>query len=109
MAQEVLTKLIIQLLRHDITAINIGNGACPSTGLDTAVTNANGQFSFNNLPAGTYCVSYSALTDGNDLILIPGGPTYPQRGSGGYYQTVNLAAVENKTTVKFGFAWQFFN
>ncbi len=89
--------------------LHIGNGACPSTGLATAVTNANGVYSFNGLPSGTYCVSYSALTDGNDVILIPGGPTYPQRGSDGFYQTVTIAEGENLTNVNFGFAWQFYN
>jgi hypothetical protein len=89
--------------------LHIGSGACPSTGLATAVTNANGVYSFNGLLAGTYCVSYSALTDGNDVILLPGGPTYPQRGADGFYQTVTITEGENMTNVNFGFAWQFFN
>ncbi len=89
--------------------LHIGSGACPSTGLATAVTNANGVYSFSGLPAGTYCVSYNALTDGNDVILIPGGPTYPQRGSAGYHQTVTIAEGENNSSVNFGYAWQFFN
>jgi hypothetical protein len=60
------------------------------------------------LAAGTYCVFYSPLTDGNDKILIPGGPTYPERGEAGLSQTVVLGAGEQKE-VNFGFAWQFFN
>jgi hypothetical protein len=89
--------------------LHLGVGACPSTGLDTAVTNANGEFAFTGLSAGTYCVSYSALTDGNDSILIPGGPTFPERGENGFYQSVTLAEGENATGVDFGYAWQFYN
>jgi hypothetical protein len=89
--------------------MRLGAGACPSTGLATAVTNSNGAYSFGGLPAGTYCVSYNPLGDGNDSILIPGGPTYPIRGSGGNQQTVTLNPGENKGSVNFGWAFQFFN
>ncbi len=89
--------------------MRLGAGACPSTGLATAVTNANGAYSFNGLAAGIYCVSYNPLGDGNDSILIPGGPTYPIRGSGGERQTVDLDPGENAASVNFGWAWQFFN
>jgi hypothetical protein len=89
--------------------LHLGGGACPSTGLDTAVTNANGEYTFTGLSVGTYCVSYSALTDGNDSILIPGGPTFPERGENGFYQTVTLAEGENALGVDFGYAWQFYD
>lgn len=89
--------------------LHLGAGACPSTGLDTTATNAFGEYSFDNLNAGTYCVSYSAHTDGNDTILIPGGPTFPFRGEDGYYRTIELAPGENKIDVDFGFAWQFYD
>jgi hypothetical protein len=89
--------------------LHIGNGPCPSTGLATAVTNANGVYRFSSLPAGTYCVSYSALMDGNDAILIPGGPTFPQRGADGFYQTVTITEGENNSNANFGFAWQFYD
>jgi hypothetical protein len=88
--------------------LHLGSGICPSTGLATAVTDGSGAFRFDALGAGTYCVSYDALTDGNDAILIPGGPTYPERGQAGYSQSVTLAAGEN-AEIKFGFAWQFYN
>lgn len=89
--------------------LHLGSGACPSTGLATAVTNGSGAYSFDALAAGTYCVSYDPLGDGNDAILIPGGPTYPVRGSGGEKQTVDLDPGENATSVNFGWAWQFFD
>jgi hypothetical protein len=89
--------------------LHLGSGPCPSTGLDITMTNADGEYLFTGLSAGTYCVSYNALTDGNDTILIPGGPTYPERGENGYFQSVTLAEGENATGVDFGYAWQFFN
>ena len=89
--------------------IHIGSGPCPSTGLDTTATNALGEYSFDNLSAGTYCVSYSNLSDGNDTILIPGGPTYPSRGDDGFYYTIDLGPGEDRSDVDFGYAWQFYD
>jgi hypothetical protein len=88
--------------------LHLGAGACPASGLAVAVTDSEGRYQFGNLAAGTYCVSYDPLADGNDSILIPGGPTYPIRGEAGLAQTVLLAAGETKD-VNFGFAWQFYN
>jgi hypothetical protein len=88
--------------------LHIGSGACPAAGTATAVTDASGNYRFDGLAAGTYCVYYSPLTDGNDTILIPGGPTYPERGEAGLSQMVVLSAGEEKE-VNFGFAWQFFS
>lgn len=86
--------------------IHLGSSACPSTGFSTATTDANGQYAFTGLTAGTYCVSFNALTDGNDSILIPGGLTYPTVG-GTPQVTVNLLVSQNMTGVAFGWMWQF--
>lgn len=88
--------------------IHLGSGACPSTGLATTITDANGQFAFPGLTAGTYCVSFNALTDGNDSILIPGGLTYPTVG-GTPQVSVTLLISQNMTGVAFGWMWQFGN
>jgi hypothetical protein len=88
--------------------LHLGSGACPAASLPTAVTDSAGNYRFDGLAAGTYCVYYSPLTDGNDVILIPGGPTYPERGEDGASQTVELAAGQEKE-VNFGYAWQFYN
>lgn len=88
--------------------IHLGSGACPSTGFTTTTTDANGQYAFNGLSAGTYCVSFNALTDGNDSILIPGGLTYPTVGETPQV-TVTLLISQNMTGVAFGWMWQFGN
>jgi len=86
--------------------LHLGSGACPSTGYATTTTDANGQYAFTGLTAGTYCVSFNALTDGNDSILIPGGLTYPTIG-GAPQVTVDLLTSQNMTGVAFGWMWQF--
>ena len=89
--------------------LHLGAGACPSTGLATTTTNANGEYAFEGLEAGTYCVSFDALTDGNDVILIPGGPTFPIRGEGGNQRTEELASGDDLADIDFGWAWQFYD
>jgi hypothetical protein len=37
--------------------ITLGEGSCPSSGLRSGTTGANGRVSFGNLPSGTYCIS----------------------------------------------------
>ena len=89
--------------------LHLGLGACPSTGLAAAITNAAGEYTFGALSAGTYCVSYDSLTDGNDSILIPGGPTYPIRAEAGFQRTVELLPDESQIDINFGYAFQFFD
>jgi hypothetical protein len=89
--------------------LHLGAGPCPSTGLATTLTNAQGTYAFDGLSAGAYCVSYNNLTDGNDTVLIPGGPTYPFRDDAGFYQTVELLPDENQANVDFGYAFQFYD
>jgi len=68
--------------------LHLGAGPCPSTGLATTVTNADGEYIFSGLSSG---------------------PTFPERGEDGFYQTVNLAEGEDAIGVDFGYAWQFYN
>lgn len=89
--------------------LHLGAGACPSTGKATAVTDSSGEYVFTSLSPGTYCVSYDSLSDGNDVLLIPGGPTYPVRGEAGFEQTVELEPGVDQLEINFGYAYQFFN
>jgi hypothetical protein len=73
--------------------------------LGTAVTNAEGEYRFEGLKGGKYCVSYGIYVGANKEILIPGSPTYPERGDAGYWQTVELAEGQD-LAVDFGYAWE---
>jgi hypothetical protein len=87
--------------------LHLGSGACPSTGLTTTSTAPDGSYSFTGLAAGTHCILVDALNDGNDLVLIPGGWTYPARGDNPQYTTQSLSPGENVTGVNFGWDYQF--
>ncbi|MBW8012344.1 MAG: hypothetical protein FVQ83_14110 [Chloroflexi bacterium] len=87
--------------------LHLGSGACPSTGLETAITDANGLYSFSPQPAGTYCVSITPLADGNDLVLIPGGFSFPSAGGVSQTVTVTTLAGVDVTDVNFGWDFQF--
>ncbi|MGB7539394.1 MAG: choice-of-anchor Q domain-containing protein [Anaerolineales bacterium] len=88
--------------------LRLKSGPC-ATGSDlmTAVTGSEGEYSFSGLAAGTYCVSADALGDGNDLVLIPGGWSYPD-GDGGVAQSeIVLADGEVRADINFGWDYQF--
>lgn len=84
--------------------VALGSGACPSTGLATANTDANGMYTFIGLSAGTYCVSIDFSDPTNETILIPGGWTYPNEDSA---TTVTIGWGEYRSDVNFGWDYQF--
>jgi hypothetical protein len=69
--------------------ITLGQGACPADGYRTAVTDAQGRYSFPDLPYGTYCVGAVHTTPWP--IDVPS-------------VTVSLAPGQNKT-VNFALPW----
>ncbi len=73
--------------------VRLGKGACGSTGLANTSTAGNGSFSFNNLEAGTYCVSVNVTTTCGGWIAT----TATQR-------TVTVRAGENTVVAWFGYA-----
>jgi CSLREA domain-containing protein len=88
--------------------LRLKSGTCAAgTDLTTAVTDAAGEYSFSALAAGTYCVTADALHDGNDLVLIPGGWTYPTRGANPVQTEIVLGDGEAHAGVNFGWDYQF--
>ncbi len=85
--------------------LHIGRGACPVVGATTVVTNSNGEYTLSGLGAETYCISVDALGDGNDLVLIPGGWTYPTPGE--IQQMAQVTVPADATDVDFGWDYQF--
>ncbi len=84
-------------------AISLGEGECPSTGLATTETDANGEFGFAQLPAGTYCVSVDPLAVANGDILLPGAFSAPQGDFGEW----TIAVEEGQVTTNVDFGWDF--
>jgi hypothetical protein len=88
--------------------VRIGTGPCPITLILTETpTDANGEYSFPELFAGTYCVTVDALLPPNDSILIPGSWTAPDRGENPQEVEITLAEDEDLTDVNFGWDYQF--
>jgi hypothetical protein len=75
-------------------AVQLGQGACPSSGYTSASIGASGQYAFPNIPIGAYCVRYSEPSPpALDFHLTTPDPV-----------SVTLAADEAKT-VNFGANW----
>ncbi|OGO48544.1 MAG: hypothetical protein A2Z30_02350 [Chloroflexi bacterium RBG_16_64_43] len=87
--------------------VKLGAGACPASGLASAVTGADGGFSFGGLNAGAYCISSNAQTDGNDAVLIPGSWTAPVRNSGPDPEIVELTLADGEAQSGVNLGWDF--
>jgi hypothetical protein len=87
--------------------VDLGAGACPSTGLDTTVTRSDGRYSFGPLDAGTYCVSVNPLSEANISVLIPGSFTFPVRFAEAAEYSITLGGGELSENNNFGWDFQF--
>lgn len=85
--------------------VSLGEGECPAAGLETAVTDENGDYLFANLPAGTYCVSVDPLNEENSETLLPGAWTFPQTNVNSVTLTVD--GSQSITDVNFGWDYKF--
>jgi hypothetical protein len=84
--------------------VSLGAGGCPSTGLATAVTDAQGAYVFDNLQAGSYCLSIDTAASGNNQALQAGDWTYPTVGQN--TQVVSLEVGQQINEVNFGWSPQ---
>ncbi|MDH5607184.1 MAG: hypothetical protein OEY93_09865, partial [Anaerolineae bacterium] len=85
--------------------LDLGKGACFSTGFKTATTNNSGNYSFDNLQPGKYCVSITANLHGNDSDLIPGYWSFPYTLSITASYTITVDGGVIVTGINFG--WDF--
>lgn len=82
--------------------LQLGAGACPSTGVASTTTAADGTYLFDNVLPGTYCVSINPLGATNSAILIPGGWSFPNLSGA---VTVEIGHNEDINGISFG--WDF--
>ncbi len=86
--------------------VTLGVGNCPSAGLAQTFTGAGDvSYRFDNLPAGTYCVTIDPLDDANRLNLLPGQWTFPGPLSGAMSLAVDFISGVQVPNVNFG--WDF--
>lgn len=85
--------------------VELGEGACPSTGFETAETDEDGDFVFVDLPAGTYCVSIDTDDPRNSTFQEEGVWTFPAGSDGAV--SITLADGEINTDVNFGWDYAF--
>jgi hypothetical protein len=82
--------------------LELGLGSCPSTGFAESQSGANGTFIFDNVPAGTYCVSIDPGRDPNGELLGSAPWTHPAYGQGVSRITVTLREGGETRLVNFG-------
>lgn len=84
--------------------VSLGEGECPAVGLETAVTDEDGDYAFADLSAGVYCVSIDELDEAN-ADLLPGIWTAPESGEATIEITLEIGEV--RTGVNFGWDYEF--
>jgi hypothetical protein len=85
----------------------LGAGSCLAPAFYASTdSNSAGYFLFIDLPAGVYCLSLNPLTDGNDRLLIPGGPSNWPTVGGVLLITIELGPGENRVDIAIGWEWQ---
>ncbi len=85
--------------------VHLGSGPCPSTNMGVKFTDANGEYSFDYLPAGMYCISVDALE--NASVLVPGEWTSPAIDGSLAQGTFNLLEGSSLQNIDFGWRYQF--
>ena len=91
--------------------IGLADGACPTDGtfaddsalVSTTLTDGSGQYRFENLPEGTYCVFMDALDEEMVDLLIPGNWTWPGTGVGRY----TFVLDPGEETLDLDFGWDY--
>ena len=86
--------------------ILLQTGACATDNpvAVSAVTDALGRYTFNNLNPGTYCVFMNAARPENAPLLLPGDWTFPTRGI--WYHELNMLPGAQAYAVNFGWDYQ---
>ncbi|MGD8622169.1 MAG: NBR1-Ig-like domain-containing protein, partial [Anaerolineales bacterium] len=80
---------------------------CPTSGLATQLTRADGYYIFDSLHAGTYCVSIDSLAASNAAQLLPGSWTAPRTSSSQSAITITLSEGERRGAIEFGWDYHF--
>ena len=97
---------------HDVS-VKLHNTTCAmsasSSTFNTDSTGIGGDYRFDHLNAGDYCVEIDMADEDNIAVLVPGGWTYPSAGgTGGTIQVdVSLTPGETVDDVHFGWDYQF--
>lgn len=86
--------------------VRIGSGSCPSSNLGVTFTDQDGEYLFQGLEPGTYCLSVNVMD--NTSVLIPGGFTYPAGVESDLaYQEVTIGEDDLVKNNDFGWMYQF--
>lgn len=83
--------------------VDLGEGACPSAGFETTVTDEDGDYVFVDIPAGTYCISINSASEENANLLETGLWSFPEDGEA----TVTIEVADGDIATGNNFGWDY--
>jgi hypothetical protein len=87
--------------------VTLGEGACPSFGLASTQSGADGLYLFSGLGAGTYCVEIDPGHEQNAALLLPGRWTYPPIDDPASPNRMTVTLEDAEVRADLYFAWDF--
>jgi hypothetical protein len=87
--------------------VALGFGACPSPGIATTKTGADGFYLFTGLQAGTYCVQIDPNQETNAPLMMPGSWTSPTVSEAGGIASVSVTLAEGEVKTDIYFGWDY--
>ncbi len=87
--------------------LELHSGSCESAVVASAISDANGTYSFNNLADGDYCITIDLANELNQKVLIPGGWTHPTTVTSIVVLSESIQNNEAITGLNFGWDYQF--
>lgn len=86
--------------------VDIGEGACPSSGLAVTMTDNEGLYLFSGLDDGVYCVGIDVENPINAAVLDHGVWSYPAGDTTGD-QSVTIGGSDTREVINFGWDYGF--
>ncbi len=91
----------------DGIVVELRNDTCSSPPLSTTTTNLQGEYIFDHLEAGKYCVTVEGSSSPNNTYLGTGWWTYPEWARGSQFGSSEVEVIYGEDKLHINFGWDY--